>query len=161
MTQLPLPGPDKGFCEGERDRCTGDTCPVFGRLLPFSRDGRRRVQGCDDPSARGRRNRRKGQRKQSAAARAIGIPRTNLKPGHEEHFQGAVRVEIKAGAQVKPIDTRFRAYKAQSDVAKAFGDTRPFAAIVMPEGTSDGIVLVRLSEIREFAAAIMEMMSLE
>jgi hypothetical protein len=154
QSQFPLPGPLKDWCEGDRDRCTGEVCPVFGRLQKPSRDGRRRVFGCDDPTSRGKRNKRKGQRKQSRAVTALGVPRSPLRPGHEEFLGGTVRVEVKAGKQVGPIDTRFRAYEAQSEAARAFGDIRPFAAVVMPDGTSDGIVLVRLSKVYDFAEAI-------
>lgn len=156
MTTLPLQGPEKGECEGRRDRCSGDACPIFGTLLPASRDGRRRVRGCDDPVARGKRSKMKGRKKQAAAVRALGIPRSNLSPGHEEFLGGSVRVEVKAGAQVGPIDTRFRAYEAQSEAARPVGDHRPFCAVAMPDGSTDGIVLVRLSALHEFAAALVE-----
>lgn len=156
-TPNPIAAPAKGFCEGNQDRCSGDTCPVFGTLLRASRDGKRRVRGCDDPVARGRRNKRKGGRKQAAAVRALGIPRSNLSPGHEELLGGTVLTEVKAGKQVGPIETRYLAYEAQAEAARSVGDHRPFCAVAMPDGWSDGIVMVRLSNIHEFAAAIVEM----
>lgn len=143
----------KGECEGVRDRCTlGDACPKFGLLGRESRDGKRRVKGCGDPVARGKRNRTKGDAKARNARRRLGLSGANTR--HEEHWRGALRVEIKAGAQVSPIATRFDAARAQSDEARAIGDVRPFAMIAMPDGRSDGIVLMSLSDFSDLLAAI-------
>jgi hypothetical protein len=79
-----------------------------------------------------------------------------LSPGHEEFLGGSVRVEVKAGAQVKPVFTKFLASEAQSEAARPVGDHRPFVAVFMPEGTSDGLAVVRLSALHEFAAALVE-----
>ncbi len=38
-TSSPITGPEKGYCEGNQERCTGDGCPVFATLLKPSRDG--------------------------------------------------------------------------------------------------------------------------
>lgn len=69
---------------------------------------------------------------------------------------GMVRIEVKAGAQVGPIDTRFRLAEAQSEAQRPIGDHRPFAMIAMPKDTKDGLVIVRLSKIHEFVAALAE-----
>ena len=73
---------------------------------------------------------------------------------HEEHWGGMFRVEVKAGSQVGPIATRFDAARSQSEASKALGDVRPFAMIAMPDGTSDGIVLMSLTEFAELLALI-------
>lgn len=147
--QLPLQGPQKGEC--------GCGCGVYGTLKHPNRAGVRCVRGCTCPSCRGKRNRASGGRKQSKAARALGIPRTSgMHPGNEETFGGTIRVEIKSGAQVGPIDTRFRAAEAQSEAQRPFGDHRPFCMVAMPKGTQDGIVLIRLSAVHEWAAALVE-----
>ncbi len=152
--QLPLPGPRKMYCEGNGATCSGDVCPLFGTpMVRQFRDGKQRVRGCDDAQARGRRSKKKGADKQTKAVTALGIVRTS---GHEEFLGGTVRVEVKAGAQVGPIDTRFRKAKAQSDAERAFGDNRPFAMVAMPDGSSDGYVLVRLSDVYDFVDAIVE-----
>jgi hypothetical protein len=65
-------------------------------------------------------------------------------------------VEIKAGAQIKAIETRFRLAKNQSDASKALGDIRPFVMVAMPDGTSEGIVLMTLSEFSELATLLTE-----
>lgn len=150
-----LPDERKGECQGNRDKCNLPECPKFGLLGKAGRDGKRRVKGCNDPVARGKRNRSKGDAKARKARRTLGLSATG-KAGtrHEEHWGGLFRVEVKAGAQVHAIETRFRNAKAQSDEAKAMGDIRPFLMVAMPDGTSDGIVLMTLSEFSELAALL-------
>lgn len=142
-TQLPITSPEKGYCEGNQERCTGEGCPVFATLLKPSRDGRRRVRGCDDPAARGKRNRAKGDAKARRARRKMGIVGVNSR--HEEHLGGPFRVEFKAGKQVQSLWARFLAAEAQSNAERSIGDTRPFAFGAMPDGTTEGVVAVRLS----------------
>jgi len=135
----------KGECQGNAERCTlKDKCPVFGLLLRPGRDGKRRVKGCGDPSARGKRNRAKGDSKARRARKRLGIGGANTR--HEEHWGGHLRLEVKAGNQVEPIATRFNAAERQSAQSKAIGDIRPFVMVAMPDGTQDGIVLMRLSQ---------------
>ena len=89
------------------------------------------------------------------ARRKLGLAATgNAGSRHEEHWSGALRIEAKAGAQVQPIATRFYAAKSQSDAAKALGDIRPFAMVAMPDGKSDGIVLMTLDEFSELLALL-------
>jgi hypothetical protein len=134
----------KGDCEGRRDRCTlGDQCPKFGLLGRAGRDGARRVKGCGDPVARGKRNRAKGDSKARRARKMLGIAGANTR--HEELWGGALRVEIKAGAQIEPIATRYRSAEQQSEQHRALGDIRAFALVAMPDGESDGLVIMRLS----------------
>jgi hypothetical protein len=64
------------------------------------------------------------------------------------------RVEVKAGAQVGPIATRFKSAQAQSSASKSLGDIRPFLMIAMPDGSSDGIVLMTLKEFSELVSLI-------
>jgi hypothetical protein len=73
---------------------------------------------------------------------------------HEENWGGVFRAEIKAGAQVGPIATRFQAAKTQSDAAKALGDVRPFIMVAMPDNSREGIVLMTLSEFAELIKLI-------
>jgi hypothetical protein len=145
----------KGDCQGNRDKCNLDGCPKFGTLGREGRDGKRRVKGCNDPVARGKRNRTKGDNKARIARRKLGLSATgNVGTRHEEHWGGMLRVEVKAGAQVTPIATRFNAAKGQSDEAKAFGDVRPFAMIAMPDNSSGGIVLMTLDEFSQLLALV-------
>ena len=145
----------KGDCEGNRERCVLDGCPRFGALGRAGRDGKRRVKGCGDPVARGKRNRTKGDSKARKARKKLGLSATgNAGTRHEEHWGGMFRVEVKAGAQVGPIATRFANAKAQSEASKSLGDIRPFLMIAMPDGSSDGIVLMTLKEFSELVSLI-------
>lgn len=145
----------KGECEGRKDKCTIAGCPKYGTLGREGRDGKRRVKGCGDPVARGRRNRTKGDSKARRARKKLGLAATgNAGTRHEEHWGGMFRVEVKAGSQVGPIATRFDAARSQSEASKALGDVRPFAMIAMPDGSSDGIVLMSLTEFAELLALI-------
>lgn len=102
------------------------------------------IRGCECPRCRGKRNRAKGDAKARAARKKLGIP--GVMSRHEEHFGGRLRVEMKAGKQVSPIATRFNEARLQSEAARPIGDNRRFMMIAMPEGTRDGIVLMRLSD---------------
>lgn len=107
---------------------------------------------------RGRINRQKGKRKQAAARRVFeeiyGVHASwHGKKGNEETWDHitAARLECKAGAQVKPIATRFLAAEKQSEAARAIGDVRPFVFVAMPDGWgSEGLFVCRLSDLKEF-----------
>ena len=144
----------KGECQGNQDKCNAPGCPLFGTLGRPDRRGVRRIRGCSDPAARGRRNRTKGDSKARRARKKLGLG--GYLTRHEENWGGAFRVEIKAGAQVGPIATRFQAAKAQSDAAKALGDIRPFVMVAMPDGTSKGIVLMDLDDFSEIVSLLTE-----
>jgi hypothetical protein len=142
----------KGECNGNKDKCSNKECPLFGTLGKPGRDGRRRVRNCGDPAARGKRNRTKGDSKARRARKKLGLGGHLTR--HEENWGGIFRTEIKAGAQVGPIYTRFRDAKSQSDAAKALGDVRPFVMVAMPDGTSEGIVLMTLTEFAEIVSLL-------
>lgn len=112
------------------------------------------------PSCLGRRNRARGRRKQRLAQRGIGIPLTRFHTnnGAEENWQGLVRAEVKSGKQVQSLAARYLAAEAQSEAARAIGDTRPFIFLAMPLGWgSDGIVAYRVSKAGEVLNALLEM----
>jgi len=104
---------------------------------------------------RGRINKQKGHRKQSLARKAVedlfGAEALfhGRKANEEAWTHLPVRVEVKAGAQVKPIETRFLAAEKQSAAAKSTGDPRPFVYIAMPDGMTDGLFVCRLSVLKE------------
>lgn len=136
-------GPRKGDC------ICG--CGLWGTLKRRPLD---HVKNCNCRQCLGKRNRTKGDSKARKARKALGIGGANTR--HEEHWGGAIRIEVKAGKQVQPIYTRFLMAEQQSKNGSALGDIRPFAMVAMPEGTSDGIVLMRLSEFQNFMALINE-----
>lgn len=148
----------KGFCEGKQDKCTADVgyakCPLFGTLGNPARDGKRRVRGCKDPVAVGKRNRAKGDGKARRARKALRL--TGVNSRHEEHWGGAFRCEVKAGVQVQPIETRFKLAEAQSQISRPLGDIRPFIMVAMPDGINDGVVLMRLSTFSDILVLLEE-----
>ena len=110
---------------------------------------------------RNRRNKRKGGRKQTRARQMLAVPRTgSMQPGHEEQFGGLVRTEVKAGAQVKPILTRYLAAEAQSEAARPFGDHRPFVFMAMPDGVKYGLVVIRSDVLEQAVLALYEQFGL-
>lgn len=133
----------KGECQGDKDKCNNTGCPIFGTLGRAGSDGNRRIKGCGDPRARGKRNRAKGDSKARRARKQLGIGGANTR--HEELWGGDLRVEVKAGKQVAPIWTRYLAAEGQSKQGRAIGDPRPFALIAMPDDTNEGLVIMRLS----------------
>ena len=99
-------------------------------------------------SCLGRRNRRSGMRKQRTARKGLGIKvQFSGQGGNEETWNGAVRVEVKSGAQAGPVWTRYKAAEDQSEANKSIGDSRPFVAVFMPSGMTDGLVVCRLSRL--------------
>lgn len=93
---------------------------------------------------RGARNKAKGRRKQAAVAKNVGqisgtpVGKYASQTGNEENWRGPLRVEVKAGAQVKPIATKYRSAREQSDAAHATGDPRPFCFAAVPDGWPNG-----------------------
>jgi hypothetical protein len=61
-------------------------------------------------------------------------------------WAGDVRVEVKAGAQIKPVYTAFVRCQEQSEAARPVGDHRPFMLVAMPDGMKDGLVVMLLSD---------------
>lgn len=149
MTQLQ--GPTKGECEGNQDKCSVAGCPKFGGLGRPNRDGQRRVKGCGDPAARGKRNRTKGDSKARRARKVLGLAGANTR--HEEHWGGPIRVEVKSGAFAKPVATKYYLARAQSEAQRPIGDIRPFVLVVMPDGTREGLAVLRLSDLADIVAA--------
>lgn len=109
------------------------------------------------PSCRGRRSRREGLKKQRLAKKLVGVPDSKFRgaDGNEENWKDPVlRWEVKAGAQVGAIATKYLAVEGQSNKSRATGDTRPVAFAAMPVGWgSDGLVILRLSAFREIVEA--------
>ena len=109
-------------------------------------------------SCRGRRNRRQGLAKQRAARRAIGIPdaKYGTQLSNEESWGGTVRVEVKSGGKAKPVWTRYYDAERQAEASRAIGDPRPFMAVFMPPGLSDGLCVIRLSKLGSVVEALTE-----
>ena len=81
----------KGECQGNQEKCNLENCPKFGTLGVAGRDGKRRVKGCSDPAARGKRSRRKGLNKQRTARKRLGVaPSHKFGDGNEERWNDAL-----------------------------------------------------------------------
>lgn len=127
------------------DGCGIESCTAVGQP---TKNGH--VRGCTTKCAkcRGRRNRKGGLRKQNEARKALGIPVGKFGASNEETWSDNVwSNECKSGAQVGPVATFFRKVEKQVRANESdYGDRRrPVRAIAMPEGESDGLVVVRLS----------------
>lgn len=66
---------------------------------------------------------------------------------NEETWRLPVRAEVKAGGPAKTVDTFYRNTKAQADMQKAIGDMRPFLAVAMVDGSTDGLAVIRMSDL--------------
>lgn len=119
------------------------------------RDGTRCVRtGCRCKRCQGLRNRRGGQRAQTKAARALGIARSSLSPGHEELMPGTLRWEHKSGANAGPVITKFLASRSQSEAQRPVGDLRPFVATFSHRGVM--VAVVDLGDLADVAVAFLE-----
>lgn len=147
------------FLKPEPVEC-GCGCGAVGqpKVKPWA-NGQVCVRNCDKarcPRCRGRNNKRSGGRDQRAAQKAIGVPRSTISTGHEENAQGAVRFEHKSGAQAGPVFTRFLKSEAQSEASRPIGDPRPFVATFSVKGTTETLVVFRLSQGRACCEALLE-----
>lgn len=112
-------------------------------------------------ACRGARNRRSGMRKQREARKALealtGAEAARFvgQLGNEEAWSGLpLRVEVKSGAQVNPIWTRYAAAEAQSEATRSIGDTAPFCMVAMGTRTTDGLFICRLSKLGDAVHAL-------
>lgn len=129
-----LLGPRKGDCE-----CG---CGIFGTLR---RRPLNHVRGCPCKRCQGKRNRTKGDSKARQARKTLGLAGVNSR--HEEHWGGPLRIEVKSGSFAKPVATKYYLARAQSEAHRPIGDTRPFVLVVMPDGTSEGLAVIRLKDL--------------
>lgn len=127
-------------------------------LQGLGQKNRKNREGWSDNQKRGLTNKNKGRRKQNLARKKLKIPDTKFRSqmGNEESWQGQVRVEVKAGKQVQPIWNKYLKAKEQSNSNKNIGDTRPFMFVAMPDGTTNGLVIVELDKLDEIVFALLE-----
>ena len=103
-------------------------------------------------------NRNNGRSKQELARKLLKVPDNvgGKIPADEEDWNSKVLFEVKSGKQVDPIATRF--YNAESQ-SQEFQDVRkekkPFSMIAMPNGTGDGLLICRLSELQNVVAGLL------
>lgn len=134
-------------------------CGVAGQLRASTyRDGSRHVRRCACNRCRGLRSKRKGQRGQAKASTELGMPRSSIRPGHEELAGGTVRWEHKHGKQAGPVITRYRSSRAQSEAERSTGDNRPFVATFGHDGLS--VAVIDLEHLAEAVAALAEQLGM-
>lgn len=128
-------------------------CGLVGVLRTRTwKDGSRCVRGCKCARCRGANNRKKGLAKQNVARKALGVPASKFGDSNEERWADSYFAnETKAGAQVGPVANFWLRVEKQVRANEAtFGDDRrPVRAVAMPDGWSDGLVVVRLSTWRD------------
>jgi hypothetical protein len=104
----------------------------------------------------GARNRRKGLSKQRTARKALGVkPSNKFGDANEENWQDSLFAnEVKAGKQIQPAVTAWLRIEAQVISNQSdYGSLRkPTRAVLMPDGWSDGLVMVKLSVWAELIA---------
>ncbi len=112
---------------------------------------RKDTSNWSEAQKRGRRSRNKGMRKQNEARKQLRIPNARFRSnmGNEENWRGEIRFEVKAGKQVQSIWKKFLDMELQSKKNfQAIGtDKKPFVGVIKPDGTSDGLVMFRISDI--------------
>lgn len=115
-------------------------------------------------SCLGARNRRSGMRKQREARKALealtGARAATFvgQLGNEESWTGLpLRVEVKSGAQVGPIWTRYAAAESQSEATRPSGNTDPFCMVAMGQKTTDGLFICRLSKLGDAVHALVNL----
>ena len=64
---------------------------------------------------------------------------------------------MKAGKSLAgPVWTKFLLAEAQSENERPTGDNRPFVAVFMPDGSKDGLVVFRLSQLDDVLVGLSE-----
>lgn len=104
-------------------------------------------------------NRTKGLRAQMKAAKGLRMGKTAFRrqATDEEKWRDYFRCEVKSGKQVQPMGTAFLIIEEQSRQNKAIGDTRPFMAVIVPDGWgSDGLVITRISTWRREVSPLLD-----
>ncbi len=111
----------------------------------------KKTDGWTEAQKRGKRSRNKGMRKQNEARKQLRIPNAKFRSnmGNEENWRGNLRFEVKAGKQIESIWNKFKKMEEQSDVNNPEYGTgrRPFVGVIKPDGTSDGLVMFKISDI--------------
>jgi len=150
----------KGDCQGTQLYCKADGCPKFGTLGRPAKDGWRRVKGCADPTARGKRSRTKGLTKQRVARKRLGVaPSNKFGDANEENWQDVLFAnEVKSGKQIGAVVTAWLRIDAQvrSNESDYGSRRKPTRAIIMPDDWGkEGLVIIKLSTWEELVRPAM------
>ena len=103
-------------------------------------------------------NRNNGRSKQELARKLLKVPDNvgGKIPADEEDWNSNILFEVKSGKQVDPIATRFYNAESQSqEFQDVWKEKKPFSMIAMPNGTGDGLLICRLSELQNVVAGLL------
>ena len=103
-------------------------------------------------------NRNNGRSKQELARKLLKVPDNvgGKIPADEEDWNSNILFEVKSGKQVDPIATRFYNAESQSqEFQDVWKEKKPFSMIAMPNGTGDGLLVCRLSELQKVVAGLL------
>ena len=103
-------------------------------------------------------NRNNGRTKQELARKLLKVPDNvgGRIPADEEDWNSKVLFEVKSGKQVDPIATKFYNAESQSqEFQDVWKEKKPFSMIAMPNGTGDGLLICRLSELQNVVAGLL------
>lgn len=131
--------------------CGHERCNKFGSPLAGKRG---HVRGCPCPKCMGARNRKKGDDRARVVRKQLGLGGVNTR--HEELWGGTSRTEVKAGGKAKPVMTAYEHSRAQSELARSHGDTRPFIAGFAPDATKHVYYVIRDDDLEAAAFALAE-----
>ena len=116
---------------------------------------------------KGRENRLVGKAKQDRAKELLNVPDREVGSSSQEEFWNSpIRFEVKSGAQVENIYKQFANcesqsydYALQDEFNKSY--EFPFSMVAMPNGTDDGLILIRLSELKQVVTKLQDMWNKE
>jgi|TARA_B100001094_G_scaffold30746_1_gene25559 hypothetical protein len=122
-----------------------------GTVQGIGQKNKKDTSNWSEAQKRGKRSRDKGMRKQREARKQLKIPNSKFRSnmGNEENWRGELRFEVKAGKQIQTIWTKFLKMKEQSDsnLADVGTESKPFVAVIKPDGSTDGLVMFRISDV--------------
>ena len=137
---------DETFSDGKRRKAEEN-----GTVQGIGQKNKKDTSNWSEAQKRGKRSREKGMRKQREARKQLKIPNSKFRSnmGNEENWRGELRFEVKAGKQIQTIWTKFLKMKEQSDsnLADVGTDSKPFVAVIKPDGSTDGLVMFRISDV--------------
>jgi hypothetical protein len=129
-------------------------------LQGIGQKNRKDTSNWTEAQKRGKRSRNKGMRKQREARKQLKIPNSRFRSnmGNEENWRGELRFEVKAGKQIQTIWTKFLKMEDQSNanLADVGKNMKPFVGVIKPDGTTDGLVMFRISDIENVVVGFLQ-----
>ena len=100
--------------------------------------------------------------KQERARKLLRVPDREFGASNldEELWNSSVQFEVKSGKQVNSVSSLF--FRIEEEVRKKINITKgatkskPFAMICMPDGTGDGLLVTRLSDLEKVVSGLQE-----